>query len=376
VYSTATGTWVVTPAPLTVTANDQSKYLGETFTFSGAEFTSDGLKNGETIGLTTLSSPGQPASANLVGSPYTIYISDARGGTFNPNNYQITYVTGLLTVKPPPVQFNTTPSGPGGSQSSTNISFQSSSAHVSFTTGHSNSSGPGAGGVTGGLGDSGKKNATNNGRTYLPISEYDPAQYATGQLPDYAGRDGEATIFTMIDRGINQDNAANFHIDNFWNTDTDDKQGMSDPTPLSPKVTFTDGAGKDLPPTDSNAFPIVAGTTDLGQMLGKGPVMIEGALPQDGSPAQWLLAINLTGDGKGIIANDPISGQQVILTYDPDTKTVGAIETIFNPASKSWVPVAKANTVQVAGDPTAPALDVTAALQGFVPTGYFAVTIH
>lgn len=75
------------------------------------------------------------------------------------------------------------------------------------------------------------------------------------------------------------------------------------PDAIVPKVTFTEGAGKDVPPTDNNAFPIVAGTTDLGKLLGKGPVMIEGALPQDGSAALWLLAIRLTDDGKGIIAN-------------------------------------------------------------------------
>jgi hypothetical protein len=110
-------------------------------------------------------------------------------------------------------------------------------------------------------------------------------------------------------------------------------------------------------------------------VLGKGPVLIEGAAPQDGSVAAWLLAIRLTDDGKGIIANDPVSGRQVILAYDPDTKTAGAITSIFNPATKGFVPIAEAGSVQVAGDPTA-VPDVSAALQSFAAGGYFAVTIN
>jgi hypothetical protein len=127
-------------------------------------------------------------------------------------------------------------------------------------------------------------------------------------------------------------------------------------------------------PRTANAFPIVAGTTDLGKLLGKGPVMIEGALPQDGSAAPWLLAIRLTDDGKGIIANDPVTGWQVILAYDPDTRTVGGITSIFNPA-KGWMPIADVGSVEVVGDASA-APDASATLQSFVAAGYFAVTIH
>jgi hypothetical protein len=88
-----------------------------------------------------------------------------------------------------------------------------------------------------------------------------------------------------------------------------------------------------------------------------------------------LLAIRLTDDGKGIIANDPVTGRQVILAYDPDTRTVGAITGIFNPATKAFVPIVEAGSVQVAGDPLA-VPDVPAVLQSFAPAGYFAVTIN
>jgi hypothetical protein len=65
----------------------------------------------------------------------------------------------------------------------------------------------------------------------------------------------------------------------------------------------------------------------------------------------------------------------MILAYDPDTKTVGGITSIFNPATREWTPIADAGSVQVAGDASA-APDASAALQSFVAAGYFAVTIH
>ena len=90
VQSTVDGSWTVNRASLTVTADNASKTLGQIVTFGGTEFTSIGLQNGETIGLTTLSSLGQPATADLVGSPYTINVGNAVGGTFNFANYQVT----------------------------------------------------------------------------------------------------------------------------------------------------------------------------------------------------------------------------------------------------------------------------------------------
>jgi filamentous hemagglutinin family protein len=95
----ATGNLTVNRAALTVTANDQVKaYGGSAFVFNGTEFTSGGLKNGETIGSVTLVSVGASPIAPVAGSPYPIVPSAATGGTFTANDYTITYVNGLFTV--------------------------------------------------------------------------------------------------------------------------------------------------------------------------------------------------------------------------------------------------------------------------------------
>jgi hypothetical protein len=94
------GQLTVNPASLTVTANDAVKSYGQTVTFTGTEFTSTGLQNGETIGSVVLASAGAAPTAGVAGSPYAITASGAAGGTFNPANYTIGYADGLLTVTP------------------------------------------------------------------------------------------------------------------------------------------------------------------------------------------------------------------------------------------------------------------------------------
>ena len=96
------GTLSVTPAPLTITANNDSKTYGTLKTFSGTAFTQTGLvtANGDTISGVTETSPGSPASAT-VGS-YNIVPSAATGSGLS--NYSIGYVNGTLTV-------NLSPSG-------------------------------------------------------------------------------------------------------------------------------------------------------------------------------------------------------------------------------------------------------------------------
>jgi hypothetical protein len=96
--SSAADTLTVSPAALTITANNESKTYGTTLNFAGTEFTSSGLQNGDTIGSVSLSSPGAVGTASVAGSPYTISISNAQGSTFNASNYTITYVNGSLTV--------------------------------------------------------------------------------------------------------------------------------------------------------------------------------------------------------------------------------------------------------------------------------------
>ncbi len=96
----STGIWAVTPAPLTVTATDQSKIYGDTLVFAGTEFSSTGLQNGESIGLVTLTSRGQAGTAGVADGPYAITPDNARGGTFDIANYNVTYVNGSLHVTP------------------------------------------------------------------------------------------------------------------------------------------------------------------------------------------------------------------------------------------------------------------------------------
>ena len=73
-YTSATATVAinVTPASLSITANDASKVYGQTLTFAGTEFTASGLVNGDTVTGVTLSSSGAGAAAGVTGSPYTI----------------------------------------------------------------------------------------------------------------------------------------------------------------------------------------------------------------------------------------------------------------------------------------------------------------
>jgi hypothetical protein len=103
------GALTVVPAALTITADSGTKTYGTTFTFAGTEFTSTPLQNGETIGTVTLTSTGAPATATVAHSPYTIVIGGATGGTFNANNYAITYANNTLTVVPAPLTITADP---------------------------------------------------------------------------------------------------------------------------------------------------------------------------------------------------------------------------------------------------------------------------
>jgi filamentous hemagglutinin family protein len=97
------GALTVTPAPLTVTANNNTKVYGQTFTPAGTAFTTTALQNGETVGSVTEVSPaGTPPTAAVPGS-YAIIPGSATGGTFTPTNYIINYVNGALTVTPAPL---------------------------------------------------------------------------------------------------------------------------------------------------------------------------------------------------------------------------------------------------------------------------------
>ena len=88
----------VSKAPLSVTANSYTKTYGDLMTFGGTEFSTSGLKNNETVATATLTSSGSPSTAPYSVSPYAITPSALSGGTFSPNNYNISYLNGGLTV--------------------------------------------------------------------------------------------------------------------------------------------------------------------------------------------------------------------------------------------------------------------------------------
>ena len=94
------GTLTINPAALTITADNQNKTYGNTFTFAGTEFTTNGLVSGDTVTSATIASAGAAPTATVVapGPTYPIDISAALGSGLG--NYNITYVPGTLTINP------------------------------------------------------------------------------------------------------------------------------------------------------------------------------------------------------------------------------------------------------------------------------------
>jgi len=98
------GTLTIDKASLTITAANASKAAGQAITLTG--YSSTGLIAGDQITGITLSSPG--AAGNAPQGSYTIVGSNALGTGLG--NYQITYVSGLLTVTGTAVQTAEAPS--------------------------------------------------------------------------------------------------------------------------------------------------------------------------------------------------------------------------------------------------------------------------
>ena len=93
------GTLLVNPATLTITANNDSKTYGTLKVFASSAFTWNGLvtANGDTVtGISEFSSTGSTVSATV--GNYSIQISDATGTGLS--NYTISYTGGTLTVDP------------------------------------------------------------------------------------------------------------------------------------------------------------------------------------------------------------------------------------------------------------------------------------
>jgi hypothetical protein len=115
------GSLTVNTKPLTITATDQSKTYGDTFTPVGtSQFTTGGLVNGDSVTSVTLASNGYVDTATVAapGPDYVITPSVANGSGLD--NYSISYSTGnlhvnkaVLTVTPNPMSVDegTVPSG-------------------------------------------------------------------------------------------------------------------------------------------------------------------------------------------------------------------------------------------------------------------------
>ena len=107
----ATVSSTVSPAALTITANDQNKVYNTVLSLGTSAFTATGLQNGETIGSVILTDGGEAANATANVGTYPITPSAATGGTFTASNYTISYVAGTLTITKAnqTITFNTLP---------------------------------------------------------------------------------------------------------------------------------------------------------------------------------------------------------------------------------------------------------------------------
>lgn len=90
----------ITPAPLLITATDQNKQQGGTFTFAGTEFIPTGLVGGEKVASVSLNSTGAVAGADFGVYPITAAGPVVAGAGFDPANYAISYRPGTMVVSP------------------------------------------------------------------------------------------------------------------------------------------------------------------------------------------------------------------------------------------------------------------------------------
>lgn len=91
----------VNPKIITVTAGDLTKPYGSTLTLGAGQttFTASGLVGSETIGSVTITASDGTAASDAPGV-YDLIPSAATGGSFDPQNYDIDYQNGALTVTP------------------------------------------------------------------------------------------------------------------------------------------------------------------------------------------------------------------------------------------------------------------------------------
>ena len=375
-----TGTAAITPAPLTVTADSQTKYVGDPDPLLTYQIT-----NGQLFGTDTLTGALTRAPGEVAGD-----FAILQGTLAASSNYALTYVGANLSILSVPgatagntgADYATSQyeaSSGGGTPSTVNISYQNGgnggvpvigfvggrTASTANTSTVASTKRP----VT----DNSQNIATGSGASSLfpLISQFDRSQYTSGTLPAFAPQASLATVLTMIARA-EENNRKAPKIDALW-------QGGGADWPANDgilgNVRFTDGNGQTRAPAGNNGFAFSNGTTDIAALLQHGPVMLGGAASGGQPPTTpWLLAVKMTADGKGIVANDPLTGDKVVLAYDPATKTVGAVTGIVDAATGKVAALGE-NPPNLGKGEGQPPVAAWNALKAFKPLSYFVVTL-
>ncbi|MBI1205279.1 MAG: hypothetical protein GC182_22475, partial [Rhodopseudomonas sp.] len=367
------GTLTVNKADLTVTADAQSKYVGETDPALTYQIT-----GGSLFGTDTLSGALTRVAGEGVGD-YDIL----QGTLAASNNYLLSYIGARLSVLAVPATADNGGDGgyatsqygaPAGGQSPAivNISYQAgpSTSPAIIVVRPVNVAGTTPDTTTAATVDPSQNIAPGSGPIdlFAPISQFDRTQYSTDALPDYAPEASQATVLAIIGRAA-ANNRTDPKIDRLWRDGGATWSNLTEA--IARTATFSDGHGNARTPAGDNGFAFDNGKTDIGALLTQGPVMLGGTKAADGNMGTpWLLALQMTPDGKGIVADDPITGRQVVVAYDAATKTVGGVTGVIDPATKQVVPLGEAAPSESHIPPAA-----WQALKSFQPASYFAVAL-
>jgi len=361
------GVWTVTPASLTVTADPQSRLVGARDPALTYRITTGQLFNGDVF-TGELARTGRELPGTYAIEQGTLALS---------RDYALSFVGSTFAIRAVPSDptsrfIPTVGVNPALPANPTTISFQGPTMPPVTA---SLVAAPPTQAPIETLDPSVTSTTTRQpqGPVFLPISQYDPAQYAGRSLPAYAPRAGEAAVLTMIARALASEERDGIVIDTFWNAAGNDGQGTTMSSMLANRIAFSDGSGRLVSLEEASTFPFVAGATNMTDLLRRGPVIIVGATGQDGV-RPWMLATGVTADGRGVLANDAVSGRRVVLAYDPVARTLGPVTGVVDARTGAIIPIADAEAVKLAGlDQFAP--NGTSTLQSFVPQGYFAVSV-
>ena len=304
---TGTKSATITPATLiaSLTGTVEKTFDGNTIaTLVASNYDLSGrLYGSDTVTLNAPTTGSYDTPYGGAGKTVTVTGLTLLGGDSSNYVLSATTISGPVgIIDGPPSGYSTSQygsSGNTGNPSTVNISFQN----------EFNTNTPVITAVSQTASNTNQNIATGSGRNSLftPFSQFDPNQYTNGTLPDFAPQAGEAAVLTMIARA-EENNRKAPKINALWQTKVGDwPSGDS----VLKNVSFGDGNGHDRTPSGNNGFPFKDGTTDIASLLQHGPVMLGGAA-SGGQPTPWLLALKTTADGKGIIANDPLTGGQVI----------------------------------------------------------------